>query len=43
MEFTVRLNNVMVHAVTLAKEGRHSYFMPEHMIYGLTFAPLFAR
>ena len=43
MEFTVRLNNVMVHAVTLAKEGRHSYFMPEHMIYGLTFEPQFAR
>ena len=28
---------VMERAVKLAREGRHRYFMPEHMIYGLTY------
>lgn len=37
MEFTEKMQNVMNRAVRLAQENRHRYFMPEHMIYGMTF------
>lgn len=37
MEFTKKMQNVMEHAVQLAQESHHRYFMPEHMIYGMTF------
>lgn len=37
MEFSRQMQQVMEKAVLLAREGKHRYFMPEHMIYGLTF------
>ncbi|MDO5417283.1 MAG: AAA family ATPase [Lachnospiraceae bacterium] len=37
MEFTRDMQKVMERAVKLARDGCHRYFMPEHMIYGLTF------
>lgn len=37
MEFTKKMQNVMEHAVQLAQKSHHRYFMPEHMIYGMTF------
>ena len=37
MEFTEKMQNVMNRAVQLAQESHHRYFMPEHMIYGMTF------
>lgn len=43
MEFTKNMQNVMERAVKLAREERHRYFMPEHMIYGMTFDKDFSR
>lgn len=43
MEFTKKMQNVMEHAVQLAQENHHRYFMPEHMIYGMTFDEDFQR
>lgn len=43
MEFTKNMQNVMERAVKLAREERHRYFMPEHMIYGMTFDEDFSR
>ena len=43
MEFTKNMQNVMEQAVKLAREERHRYFMPEHMIYGMTFDEDFSR
>ncbi len=37
MEFTGNMQRVMERAVELAREKGHRYFMPEHLIYGLTF------
>lgn len=43
MEFSRNMQKVMERAVGLAREGRHRYFMPEHMLYGLTFDEDFAE
>ena len=43
MEFTKNMQNVMEQAVKLAREERHRYFMPEHIIYGMTFDEDFSR
>ncbi len=43
MEFTVNMQRAMGHAVSLAREGRHRYFMPEHLLYGMTFDADFGR
>lgn len=43
MEFTRNMQKVMERAVKLAREGRHRYFMPEHLLYGLTFDEDFCR
>lgn len=37
MEFSRNMQKVMEKAVKLAGEKGHRYFMPEHMIYGMTF------
>lgn len=37
MNFTENLQKVMENAVRLAEKEHHRYFLPEHMIYGLTF------
>ncbi len=37
MEFSESMHKIMARAVKLAKEKNHRYFMPEHMIYGMTF------
>ncbi|MDO4330821.1 MAG: AAA family ATPase [Lachnospiraceae bacterium] len=37
MEFSKTMHMVMARAVKLAQEKKHRYFMPEHMIYGMTF------
>ncbi|MCI9147344.1 MAG: AAA domain-containing protein [Hungatella sp.] len=37
MEFSKNMQKVMEQAVRLAGEKGHHYFMPEHMIYGMTF------
>ena len=43
MEFTKNMQKVMEYAVGLAREGRHRYFMPEHLLYGMTFDGNFGR
>lgn len=43
MEFTRTMQCVMERAVGLARENHHRYFMPEHMIYGMTFDEDFSR
>ena len=43
MEFTKNMQRVMERAVRLARENRHRYFMPEHMIYGMSFDQEFMR
>ena len=43
MEFTTNMQRVMGHAVSLAREGQHRYFMPEHLLYGMTFDADFCR
>ena len=43
MEFTKKMQNVMEHALQLAQKSHHRYFMPEHMIYGMTFDEGFCR
>lgn len=43
MEFTKKMRQVMTRAVSLAQEEHHRYFMPEHMIYGMTFDEDFQR
>ena len=43
MEFTRNMQCVMERAVKLARENQHRYFMPEHMIYGMTFDETFVR
>lgn len=43
MEFTKKMQNVMDHAVQLAQKNHHRYFMPEHMIYGMTYDEDFRR
>lgn len=43
MEFTKNMQQVMERAVRLARENRHRYFMPEHMIYGMSFDQEFVR
>lgn len=43
MEFTKNMQKVMERAVRLAREERHRYFMPEHLLYGLTFDEGFCR
>ncbi len=43
MNYTESMQGVMEHAVELAKKRRHRYFMPEHVIYGLTFDEEFSR
>lgn len=43
MEFTVNMQRAMGHAVSLAREGRHRYFTPEHLLYGMTFDADFGR
>lgn len=42
MEFSRNMQKVMERAVKLAGEQRHRYFMPEHVIYGMTFDQDFA-
>lgn len=37
MRLTKKMQSVMDYALSLAKENHHRYFMPEHMIYGITF------
>ena len=36
MEFTKTMQQVMERAVGLAREEGHRYFMPEHILYGMT-------
>ncbi len=43
MEFSKNMQKVMERAVGLAREEKHRYFMPEHMIYGLTFDEDFSQ
>lgn len=43
MEFTRNMQKVMGCAVNLAQECHHRYFMPEHILYGLTFDRQFKR
>ncbi|MDE7058405.1 MAG: hypothetical protein K2P03_06785, partial [Lachnospiraceae bacterium] len=43
MRLTKKTQNVMDCAVRLAREHHHRYFMPEHMIYGITFDEDFCR
>ena len=43
MEFTKKTQKVMECAVRLAQENHHRYFMPEHMVYGMTFDEDFCR
>ena len=43
MEFTKKMQNVMEHALQLAQKSHHRYFMPEHMVYGMTFDEDFCR
>ncbi len=43
MEFTKTMQQVMERAVGLAREEGHRYFMPEHILYGMTFDQGFAR
>lgn len=43
MEFTKKTQKVMDCAVRLAQENHHRYFMPEHMVYGMTFDEDFCR
>ena len=43
MEFTKNMRNVMERAVRLVREKHHRYFMPEHLLYGITFDRDFAR
>lgn len=43
MEFTKKTQKVMECAVRLAQENHHRYFMPEHMVYGMTFDEDFAE
>ena len=43
MEFTKKMHKVMTRAIVLAQEEHHRYFMPEHMIYGMTFDEDFQR
>lgn len=43
MNYTESMQGVMEHAVELARKSRHRYFMPEHVIYGLTFDEEFSR
>ncbi|MCI8950481.1 MAG: AAA domain-containing protein [Lachnospiraceae bacterium] len=43
MEFSKNMQKVMECAVGLAREEKHRYFMPEHMIYGLTFDEDFSQ
>lgn len=43
MEFTEKMQKVMECAVRLAQEGNHRYFMPEHVVYGMTFDEDFRR
>ncbi|MCI8402958.1 MAG: AAA domain-containing protein [Lachnospiraceae bacterium] len=43
MELTVTMQKVMEHALQYAAQSRHRYFMPEHILYGLTFDAGFSR
>lgn len=43
MEFTEKMQKVMECAVRLAQEGNHRYFMPEHVVYGMSFDEDFRR
>lgn len=43
MRLTRKMQHVMECAVQLARENHHRYFMPEHMIYGITFDEDFCR
>ncbi len=43
MEFSKDMEKVMERAAGLARTGRHRYFLPEHMIYGLTFDEEFSQ
>lgn len=43
MRLTEKMQHVMDRAVLLAKKNHHRYFMPEHMIYGMTFDEDFCR
>ena len=43
MEFTKKMQKVMARAVGLAQKEHHRYFMPEHMIYGMTYDEDFRR
>lgn len=43
MELTKSMHQVLERGVQLAQERQHRYFMPEHMIYGMTFDEGFSR
>lgn len=43
MEFTGNMQRVMEYSVGLAREKHHRYFMPEHLLYGMTFDKVFSR
>ena len=43
MEFTKNMQRVMECAVLLVREKHHRYFMPEHLLYGMTFDENFQR
>ena len=43
MEFTRNMQMVMERAVRLVREKKHHYFMPEHLIYGMTYDEKFSK
>lgn len=43
MEFTKNMHNAMERAVILTQQNHHRYFLPEHILYGITFDEDFDR
>ncbi len=43
MEFTKNMHNAMERAVIFAQQNHHRYFMPEHILYGITFDEIFSQ
>lgn len=43
MEFTKNMHNAMERAVILTQQSHHRYFLPEHILYGITFDEDFGR
>ncbi len=43
MEFTKNMHKAMERAVILVQQNHHRYFLPEHILYGITFDEDFGR